>query len=133
MWRAILLLFPLALSACVTASEHRAAVQDPAGDKLAVGAVQREIKVGMSSAKVVEILGSPNIVTTDEERREVWVYDKFSTDVSVSASQSHASLFILGAGASSGAASTSQKTLTVIVKFDGEKRVRDFAYRTSRF
>ena len=34
---------------------------------------------------------------------------------------------------SAGAASTSQKTLTVIIKFDNDKRVRDFAYHTSRF
>ena len=31
------------------------------------------------------------------------------------------------------ASSTSQRTLTVIIKFDEEKKVRDFAYHTSRF
>jgi len=38
-----------------------------------------------------------------------------------------------GAGRSTGAASTSQKTLAVIIKFDGAKKVRDFAYHTSSF
>jgi hypothetical protein len=38
-----------------------------------------------------------------------------------------------GAGRSTGAASTPQKTLTVIIKFDGAKKVRDFAYHTSSF
>ena len=37
------------------------------------------------------------------------------------------------AGRSTGAASTSQKTLTVIIKFDEAKKVRDFAYHTSSF
>ena len=32
-----------------------------------------------------------------------------------------------------GAASTSQRTLTIIIKFDRDQRVRDFAYHTSRF
>jgi hypothetical protein len=32
-----------------------------------------------------------------------------------------------------GAASTTQKTLTVIIKFDKSGRVRDFAYHTSKF
>jgi outer membrane protein assembly factor BamE (lipoprotein component of BamABCDE complex) len=46
------------------------------GDTLSIGKVQKEIKVGMSSADVVTVLGSPNMVTTDDKRREVWVYDK---------------------------------------------------------
>ena len=32
-----------------------------------------------------------------------------------------------------GAASTTQRTLTVIVKFDENSKVRDFAYRSSSF
>ena len=39
----------------------------------------------------------------------------------------------VGASGSAGARSTSQRTLTVIVKFDEEKKVRDVAYHTSRF
>ena len=99
------------------------------GDRVTVGTVQREIKLGMSSAAVVEALGSPNVVTTDEKRREVWVYDKFATDVAASSGY----WTILLAGQKSGAASKSQRTLTIIVKFDEDKKVRDFAYHTSRF
>ena len=99
------------------------------GDKMTVGTVQREIKIGMSSAAVAEALGSPNVVTTDEQRREVWLYDKIATDVA--ASGGGWTLLLLGQSA--GAASKSQRTLTVIVKFDDEKKVRDFAYHTSRF
>ncbi|RKY23277.1 MAG: hypothetical protein DRP62_06245 [Planctomycetota bacterium] len=99
------------------------------GDKMTVGTVQREIKVGMSSAEVAEALGSPNIVTTDEQRREVWVYDKIATDVA--ASKGYWTLLLLGQEA--GSASKSQRTLTIIIKFDEDKKVRDFAYHTSRF
>jgi len=99
------------------------------GDKITVGTVQREIRLGMTSAKVAEALGSPNIVTTDEQRREVWVYDKIATDVSTSGG--YWTLLLLGQQA--GAASKSQRTLTIIIKFDEEKKVRDFAYHTSRF
>ena len=72
----IILLF----SGCMTAGEHRQAVRDEETDRLTVGNVQREIRVGMTSADVVEALGSPNIVSTDEKRREVWVYDKIATE-----------------------------------------------------
>ncbi len=59
------------------ASMHAADVQKAReADKLTVGTVQREIRVGMSGAQVAEALGSPNVVTTDEKGREVWVYDR---------------------------------------------------------
>jgi len=99
------------------------------GDKVTVGTVQREIKLGMTSASVVEVLGSPNVITTDEQRREVWVYDKIATDVAASGG----SWTLLLLGQSAGAASKSQRTLTIIIKFDEDKKVRDFAYHTSRF
>jgi outer membrane protein assembly factor BamE (lipoprotein component of BamABCDE complex) len=87
----------------------------------------------MSSSKVVEVLGSPNMVTTDDERRETWVYDKVSTEVSSSQSQSGVWLLIAGAGQSDSRMSKNQKTLTIIIKFDDNNKVRDFAYRTSTF
>lgn len=123
----------MTLSACMSVGDHRAAVQDDTSDRVTVGSVQKEIKVGMSSSQVAEALGSPNIVTTDEERREVWIYDKFSTEVAVSENSGHGTLILLGISGSSGARSTSQRTLTVIIKFDKDKKVRDFSYRTSRF
>ena len=99
------------------------------GDKMTVGTVQRKITVGMSGAAVVEAIGSPNVLSTDDQRREVWVYDKFATDVAASGGY----WTILLAGQEAGAAASSQRTLTVIIKFDKEKKVRDFAYHTSRF
>ena len=138
-------IFLVALSGCMTAAEHRAAVQDDGADKLTVGKVQREIRVGMAGADVAQVLGSPNIVSTDEEHREVWIYDKIATDNAYSTSRGGVSALILGVGgsalgavapsygSSAGASSTSQRTLTVIIKFGKDGRVRDFAYHTSRF
>ena len=40
--------------------------EGPAEKAATVGVVQKEIKVGMSGAQVAEVLGSPNVVTTDE-------------------------------------------------------------------
>lgn len=134
------------LAGCQMASQHMADVQaGMTGENLSVGKVQREIKIGMSSAQVVEVLGAPNIVTTDDQRREVWVYDKIATDRAYSASSGGVATLFLGAGGdfgglggggfsgSSGAASTSQRTLTIIIKFDNNSRVRDFAYHQSKF
>ncbi len=134
---------------CMSAAQHRQDVRDDTGDRISAGTVQREIREGMSSAEVIQVLGAPNMVTTDEHRREVWVYDRISTEHAYSTSAGGVSALILGGvvGSSagglggvapgvsrgSGAVSTSQRTLTIIIKFDEESRVRDFAYRQSSF
>jgi len=123
----------LFLSGCSTASSHLNQVKSDAGDRITVGKVQREIRVGMSSAQVIEVLGSPNVVSTDENRLEVWVYDKIATDVSYSNSNGGVWLILGSVGGNSGATSTSQRTLTVVIKFDADKKVRDFAYHSSNF
>ena len=103
------------------------------GEQLTVAKVQREIKIGMSSSQVVEVLGSPNMVTTDDERRETWVYDKVSTEISTSQAQSGVWLLVAGAGQSGSRVSKNQRTLTIIIKYDSNNKVRDFAYRASTF
>ncbi len=133
------------IAGCKSASDHRRDVRDDTGEKVTVGKVQAEIKTGMSGAEVVAILGSPNIVTTDEERREAWVYDKFATESAYSTSSGGVSILVLGfigdalAGGNpssrntTGATSKTQRTLTIIIKFDKNKKVRDFAYHSSSF
>jgi len=119
----------LALAACTNPPQP----PKETADELTVGKVQGEIKVGMDAASVAQILGSPNIVTTDEQRREVWIYDKVSTD---RVDQEHSiggTIIILGGSSSSGRSSTKQRTLTIIIKFDEAKKVRDFAYNYSQF
>lgn len=143
------LLMLFMLSGCMTTGQHRQAIRDDPGERISAGTVQREIKEGMTSADVIQVLGAPNMVTTDEKRREVWVYDRISTEHFYSTSSGGVSALILGGSAGSsgaggggigfggsrgaGATSTSQRTLTIIIKFDEESRVRDFAYRQSSF
>ena len=139
--RLLYISFTLGLIIGCSASRHVEDVRGEDSKKLTVGAVQREIRVGMSGAEVVDVLGSPNIVTTDEERRETWVYDKISTEVAYSKSGGSIVGLIfsssgggLGGGeVKAGAKSTSQRTLTVVIKFDGNGLVRDFSYHASQF
>ncbi len=113
-------------------------------ERVTVGTVQREIYLGMSATAVAEVLGSPNIVTTDPDRNEAWIYDKFATDVVYSRSRGGVLGLVVGSGTvngvglgaqtrEAGADSSSQRTLTVVIKFDEDQLVRDFAYHTSRF
>ena len=141
----------LALSACQSAEDHTRSVEAANADanRLTAGTVQREIRIGMSGGEVASVLGSPNIVTTDENRREVWVYDRISTTRAYSTSTGGVGALVLigaisgnalagglGGGSyseSAGASATTQKTLTVVIKFDEQDLVRDFAYHTSTF
>jgi outer membrane protein assembly factor BamE (lipoprotein component of BamABCDE complex) len=100
---------------------------------LTVGTVQGEIKIGMPASDVVAILGSPNIVTTDEKRREVWVYDKVSSNRVDTANSIGGSIIIFGGSSAQSESTSTQKTLTIIIKYDEQKMVRDFAYNFTQF
>lgn len=141
----VTVLVSLILGGCMSAAQHREAVRDDSADKITVGVVQKEVRMGMSGAEILGILGAPNIVSTDAERREVWVYDKIATEYAYSTSGGGANAFVLGFDSdvltgvnggynrNAGAATRSQRTLTIIVKFDELSLVRDFAYHASSF
>jgi len=101
--------------------------------ELTVGLVQKEIKKGMSGAEVAEVLGSPNIVTKDENGSETWVYDKIATEVNYSENQSSIFIFIGGVSDRTGSKTVTQKTLTVVIKFDDKSKVSSFSYHASKF
>lgn len=105
----------------------------PAAERLTVGQVQKEIRLGMSGAQVVEVLGSPNIVSSDADRNEIWVYDKISTQITQQSSSGGIWLLIVGTGNQTAQSSRSQNTLTIVIKFDKNKQVRDFSYHSSKF
>lgn len=100
---------------------------------LTLGTIESQLHKGMTNASVIEIFGPPNIVTSDEQHREVWVYDRISTMRTRSNSGGWATILILGLGNKAHTSSTSQRTLTLIVKFDADKKVRDYSYRYSNF
>jgi outer membrane protein assembly factor BamE (lipoprotein component of BamABCDE complex) len=118
----------LALTGC--APTQPAQIED---ERLTVGTVQGEITIGLDAASVAEALGSPNIITTDDQRREVWIYDKVSTDRVDNARSDHATLILIGTRSGQSSSSSRQRTLTIIIKFDEEKKVRDFAYNYTQF
>jgi outer membrane protein assembly factor BamE (lipoprotein component of BamABCDE complex) len=123
----------LCLGLCIVTAGCGGGKAELKEDRLTVGKVQGEIKVGMPASQVAELLGSPNIVTTDEKRREVWIYDKVSTDRVDTASSSFAGIIILGGTSRDSSSSQRQRTLTIIIKYDEEKKVRDFAYNATQF
>lgn len=140
---------PLLISGCMTAAQHQQNLHSTAEREMTVGVVQKEIRVGMSQADVVTALGSPNMVTRDGEGKETWVYDKIASEASYSSDSGGVSggvgaggvagstliLGLIGGGYSraAGAASTTQKTLTVVLKFGRDSQLESFSYNSSKF
>ncbi|MBX7254749.1 MAG: hypothetical protein K1Y02_00210 [Candidatus Hydrogenedentes bacterium] len=116
---------------------------------MTLGIVQKEIHMGMTSVEVAEALGSPNMVRRDSEGKETWIYDKIATEASYKNSSSNAgaglnaagvpgNVLVLGnvnAGRSKnrGSSATTQKTLTVIIRYDKDDKVEYFTYHSSTF
>ena len=138
------------LSGCVSAAQHQKELGSTNEREMTVGIVQKEIRTGMSQADVAEALGSPNIVTRDSEGKETWIYDKIASEASYSNSSVGVGTQGIGAGApgassiiigmitggyskSAGATSSTQKTLTVLIKYGKNNLVESFSYHTSKF
>jgi hypothetical protein len=122
---------------------EKAKAETPAAFTL--GVVQKELRPGLSQADVAEHLGSPNIVTREPDGREAWVYDKVSSEVEASsgsvgvggvgagAGGSLAGVLGVAAGKRSEKVRSSQKTLTVVIRFSAAGTVEGFTWHASRF
>ncbi len=121
------------ISGCMTAAQHQQSLPTTKEREMTLGIVQKEIRVGMSQPDIATALGSPNIVTRDSEGRETWIYDKIATEASYSKSHGYGTILILGLSRDTGAISTTQKTLTVIIKFNENNLVESFSYHASKF
>lgn len=115
-------------------------------DPLTHGMVQMTLVVGATTqAEILETFGAPNITTIDGSGSEMWVYDRHATVTSNSASGISIGMLALGGGDGAGGggglgfgknkskAVQSSRNMTLIIKFDPQKRVSDFRSRSSSF
>ena len=150
----MMLLACIAFPGCMSAARHYRSLGATEDRALTVGVVQKEITVGLGQSDVAVILGAPNIVTRDSQNRETWVYDKIATEASFS--QDTGSVFGMVTGNArfntgrresgdvnanaggnysrqAGAASLTQRTLTVVIKFDRNGAVESLSYHATTF
>jgi opacity protein-like surface antigen len=133
----------MAVSALAVASPVAAAdVANP----LTHGMAQMTLHVGKTTQyEVLEAFGGPNVSTLDGDGREVWIYDRFAT-VSMTKDSGFSVGFLGGAvGGAVGAgvglgfsnkkskASSSSRSMTLILKFGADKKLADFKSRSSSF
>lgn len=118
---------------CKSVQDNQQDLRSTQEREMTAGIVKREIRKGMSITEVAEALGSPNITDRDDQGRERWIYDKIATEASYSESQSSLFLILGGISNQSGASSVTQRTLTVIIKFDEKGKVESYSYHQSKF
>lgn len=123
----------LILSAGCSAAHHAHELHSDREREMTLGTVHKEIHRGLSQADVAEALGSPNIVTRDSVGHETWVYDKTATEASYSNSTAYGTVLVVGVARSAGASATTQRTLTVVIKFGDDGKVDSFSYHASQF
>ena len=107
-------------------------------NNLTLGTVQSKISKGQSQSAVMDVLGSPNIITKDSQGREVWTYDRISSENDASSSfgfyiLNPISWFTGGGTKSKSSSSASSKSLTVLITFDDNKNVLDYTYQSLKY
>lgn len=106
------------------------------------GMVQMTLRVGETTqADVLETFGAPNITTIDATGSEMWVYHRHATVTKDSSGGFSIGLGIaggdggglLGIGKKKSKSETTQRTMTLIIKFNDDAVVSDFRSRSSSF
>ncbi len=117
---------------------------------LSYGAITTTVKKGVTTqAELIAMFGGPNIATLDSDGTETWVYEKTASETTTTSQQTVTAqaerldaffglgLLRTGTGISqSNSGSTvshSVRTLTVIIKFNQDKTVKDVSARASSF
>ena len=143
-----------------TARRPQAAPADPQRDQplqaaalpnsLSYGGVTSQVqKSRTTQLELVQMFGGPSISTIDGEGTEVWVYERSVSETERRTrsegwqSAANLGVFFPGAGVAGGGSTgtasdasstaTSFRSLTVIVKFNPDKTVREYSVRASQF
>jgi outer membrane protein assembly factor BamE (lipoprotein component of BamABCDE complex) len=105
-----------------------------ASGSLTAGNVALNLKVGVTTqAEVLEAFGSPNIVTQNGQRFEVWSYQKHAVVRQSTDNSEYFSVLIFGVGQRKRDEYETERSMTLIIKFDQNHVVSDFHSRTSEF
>ncbi|MBU2524937.1 hypothetical protein KKG71_07125 [Patescibacteria group bacterium] len=105
-------------------------VKDRSNTNLTAGKVKMEIKKGVTTqSEILQIFGSPNIVTKNRDNDEVWNYNRMSYE---SAYGSDSGGFIFWGG-SRAVSSATTKSFDLIIIFDKDDIVKDYSIIAASF
>lgn len=119
--QSICLLSLFFLTSCAQAPLATIPARQKETQKITLGSVQSKIHAGVASADVIAALSSPNIVTSNQDGTETWVYDKIFSESEYAE------------GHDSGVSVNSTRTLIVMIKFDKSSKVENVQYRQTSY
>jgi outer membrane protein assembly factor BamE (lipoprotein component of BamABCDE complex) len=127
----------LILAACAAAPIKPVTTRN---SELTHGNVQMNLKLGETGqTQVLEVFGAPNITSIDGTGQEVWTYQRSATVSQSSSSKGFWTVLTGEAGLLGGQSQEAsgleqtQRTMTLIIKFDDNKTVSDFRSQSSEF
>ena len=117
------IIVPIVIASCAT-------TKAPQKSNLTPGVINAAIKKGVTSqAEIVQLIGSPNIITKNKKGEEVWTYSRQSFDAESGGFGGGLLLF----GGSKAFSSASSNSFDLIITFDGQSRVKDYSVVSSQF
>lgn len=117
----ICLIFAISIVGCAQAPLAAIPSRQLETQKTTLGTVQSRVRIGASSEDVILALSSPNIVTSNPDGTETWVYDKISSESEYAT------------GYNSGVSVVSTRTLIVVIKFNKLNQVESVQYRQTSY
>lgn len=121
----------LILSACAPLPSKPVTTRN---SEMTHGNVQLNLKVGETSqTRVLEVFGAPNITSIDGSGQEVWTYQRAATVSQSTSSNGYWTVLLAGQSQEASGLEQTQRTMTLIIKFNDQKIVSDFRSRSSEF
>lgn len=125
----------IVLAGCVSSNTTPVTTRN---SELTQGNVQLNLKIGITNqTEVLEVFGAPNITSIDGSGNEVWTYQRNATVSQSSEASAGAALgwkiLLLGGARTARGGEQTQRTITLIIKFNDKKIVSDFRSRASDF
>ena len=119
----VLVFFMMFLFSCST-------VETNDKSNLTYGAVKENIiKEKTTQTEILQMFGSPNIITKNKNDNEVWNYSRMSYD----SAEKGSSLWLLFGGTNYSAVSKSSSSFDLIIIFNSNDTVKDYSVISSKF
>lgn len=107
---------------------------DTQKSNLNIGTVKKGIVENKTTqTEILEMFGSPNLITTSSEGDEVWSYNKSSYDGNASSKSSGFWLLLASSSTSSVVSSSSTSSLDLIIKFNKNETVKEYKVISSKY
>lgn len=101
---------------------------------LTQGNVKMHIEAGKTTqAEILRVFGAPNITTINSDGENVWVYQRQATISQSSSSKGYWTVVLLGGSSGASGFKQTQRTITLIIKFNDDDIVSGFRSRSTQF